>query len=105
MEEFVALQEILVLLVPDENFNEVFESARLTDLRMLLSSVAGRIELVTDSPGLQLTPQEARQLREQIVDRRSRVEGAEPPPDAGPPPEVASLREKLAEMRQSVDLR
>ena len=89
--------------MPDEDFNNVFESARLTDLRMLLSSVAGRIELVTDSPGLQLTPQEARQLRQQIVDRGPRGEGA--PPDASPPPEVASLREKLAEMRQSVDLR
>ncbi|HLF40707.1 MAG TPA: hypothetical protein VI854_04430 [Acidimicrobiia bacterium] len=101
-----------MLLVPDERFNDVFQAARLTDLRMLLSSVAGRIEVVTDSPGLQMSPREARELRERIAADRgpapagptgngSRPAAAEAPGQS----EIVSLREKLAEIRESADLR
>lgn len=103
LEDFVALQEALVLLVPDEQFNEVFQSTGLTDLRVLLATVAGRVEVVTDSPGLQMTAAEARALRARLAagepavddDSTERAEGA---PAAL---SIVTLREKVARARQS----
>jgi hypothetical protein len=112
LEDFVSLQEMLVLLVPDEDFNRVFQSARLTDLRVLLASIAGRIELVTDSPGLQMTAAEVRELRERIASGGRAYgdddhDGDPPsPPTPDPeqsPPNLVTLREKVARARESAD--
>ena len=112
LEDFVSLQEMLVLLVPDEAFNRVFQSARLTDLRVLLASIAGRIEVVTDSPGLQMSAAEVRELRERIAlgERAYDDDDQEPepplPPTPGPPgpaPNLVTLRERVARARESAD--
>ena len=108
LEDFVALQETLVLLVADEDFNEVFREARLTDLRMLLATIAGRIELVTDSPGLQMSPAEVRELRERIaVGDRGYEEDPSPdlpePPGGPAAPNIVTLRERVARARQSAE--
>lgn len=101
LDEFVALQETLVLLVPDSEFNAVFSETGLTDLRVLLASVAGRIEVVIDSPGLQMTPQETRELRARATSRRGGPPAA--PPTRGEPPQarIGALKERVADVRES----
>lgn len=114
LEDFVALQEALVLLVPDESFNEVFRDSRLTDLRVLLAGIAGRIELVTDSPGLQMSPAESRQLRARVAAGEpavaddpdlpaSTASTVTPPAAAGAPLTIVTLREKVARARESAE--
>lgn len=103
----MALQEVLVLLVPDGDFDDVFRASRLTELRMLLASVAGRIEIVTDSPGLQMSPREALELREHIA-AGAGPRRESPPPSPGEDGDgarakIVTLREKLAEVRGSTE--
>lgn len=114
LEDFFALQEMLVVLVPDGQFNDVFQAARLTDLRVLLASIAGRIEVVTDSPGLQVSPEEAREIRRRVAAGESPYR--EPGPassgegagetssvEAGGPSAIVTLRQKLARLRESAE--
>lgn len=101
LEEFVSLQEIFVLLVSDEDFNRVFQDTRLTDLRVLLSSIAGRIEAVTGSPGLQMTLREAQDLRNRITSGQPAYHDIDPTPPHNP--DLAAIRRRLAEVRESAE--
>ena len=115
LEDFFALQEMLVVLVPDGRFNDVFQAARLTALRVLLASIAGRIEVVTDSPGLHVSPEEAREIRTRVAagevpygddtpvsfGARANVEGSSV--EAAMQSSIATLRQKLARIRESAE--
>jgi hypothetical protein len=106
---------MLVVLVPDDQFNDVFHATRLTDLRVLLASIAGRIEVVTDSPGLQVNPEEAQEIRNRVaagevpyqddtpVSSSERAPEGRPSPDPGVQSTIATLRQKLARVRESTE--
>jgi hypothetical protein len=103
LEDFVTLQEILVMFVPNPEFNRVFQALRLTDLRILLAAIAGRVEVVTDSPGLPLHPKEARRIRERVAagDTVVPVSNLAGQRDA----EMDDLRTRLAEARAEAERR